>query len=267
MVFLVLRRFLLLLCCCLPLGAGAACPEHPLTDPARVRLKGESVMIVTHASSTYDARYTSKRGVDEAVRFARQQGIPVIYLQDDSPLAFYYMEDCRPDYWVHSGGGEFSFPLPVSHVYLVGGHLELCLSATLNDILLAWSRQAPGTRRITLFMDGIYSNGKSVEPEDPFYGDFQRFMGIVTRGRPQGEHWPKLNLLETMGVIQQEEHELEYLKKVLPRYDTTLPDYRVELQLNDSVLKVLQPADGWKPPTLRFHFLDSAANLDFPAHP
>ena len=83
---------------------------------------------------------------------------------------------------------------------------------------------------------------QSVEPGDPFYDDFQRFMGIVTYGRAAGEHWPKLNLLETMGVIISESHELEYLKKILPPYARSLPDYRVELQLNDSVVKVLQTA-------------------------
>jgi len=216
------------------------------------------VLIVTHASSSYDARFSSKRGVDEAVRFARDRGMPVIFLQDDTPERFYFMEDCAPDYKVYSEGGEFSFPLPVSHVYVVGGHLELCLLATLNDILLAWSRQAPANRTITFFMDGIYSNGHSVEPDDPFYDDFQRFMGVIMYGRPQGEHWPKLNLLETMGVIIKEEGELAYLSKILPRYDRTLSDYRVELQLNDSVVKVLQAAPGWHPPTVRFQFLDSA---------
>jgi hypothetical protein len=114
-------------------------------------------------------------------------------------------------------------------------------------------------------MDAIYSNGKLVEPGAPFYDDFQRFMGVVTYGRPGGEHWPKLNLLETMGVIVREDHEMEFLKQALPRWDTTFPaSYRVELQLNDSVKKVLRPATGWHPPTLLFHFVDSALNFTQP---
>jgi len=41
-----------------------------------------------------------------------------------------------------------------------------------------------------------------------------------------------------------------------------IPDsYRVALQLNDSVKKVLRSAPGWKPPTLLFHFVDSALTL------
>jgi hypothetical protein len=114
-------------------------------------------------------------------------------------------------------------------------------------------------------MDAIYSNGKLIDPADPFYSDFQRFMGIVAYGRPGGEHWPKLNLLESMGVIVREEHQLEYLKQALPRWDTTFPPtYRVELQLNDSVKKVLRPAEGWTPPTVLFRFVDSALNLATP---
>lgn len=241
--------------------AQATCPEHSFTPPEKVRFTADSALIVTHATSQHDARFSTKRGVDEAVRFAREHAIPVVYLQDDSPPQYYFMEDCAPDYWVASEGGEFRFAMTPDKVYVVGGHLELCLSFTLGDILDSWARQAKRNRQIVFLMDGVYSNGKSVEPGDPFYDDFQRFMGIVTYGRAAGEHWPKLNLLETMGVIISESHELEYLKKILPPYARSLPDYRVELQLNDSVVKVLQAAPGWNPPTLRFRFVDSAIGL------
>jgi len=142
------------------------------------------------------------------------------------------------------------FDIRASHLYFVGGHLELCLAQVLEDVLLGWSKQPRRNLTMTFFMDAIYSNGKSVEESDVFYGDFQKFMGVVSYGRPGGEHWPKLSLLEIMGIIVKEEHELEYLKKILPHYAKTLPrNYRVELQLNDSVVKVLQAAPGWKPPT------------------
>lgn len=255
--------FLLLLSVAMP-AAWAACPPHELTPGNAVRLTGDAVMIVTHPSSTYDARYSAKRGIDEAIRFARNRHIPVIYLQDDSPERFYYMEDCTPDYWVASQGGEIDFAVSPSHLYIVGGHLELCLSATLHDVIYQWAtKYPPRDLTITYFMDAIYSNGKLIDQDDPFYEDFRRFMSVVTYGRPGGEHWPKLNLLETLGVIRREEHEMEYLKQVLPRWDTTFPaSWRIELQLNDSVRKVLRSAPGWHPPTLRFHFLDSALSLE-----
>lgn len=263
------RLLLVFLFALLAPAARAACPPHAFADAAQVRLKGDAVMIVTHATSTHDARYSAKRGVDEAVRYAREQRIPVIYLQDDTPLQFYYLDDCAPDYWVSSQGGEIGFEVPPSKLYIAGGHLELCLSATLHDVLLQWAKKYPPRNlTVTYFMDAIYSNGKLVEPSAPFYEDFQRFMGIVTYGRPGGEHWPKLNLLETMGVIIREEHELEYLKQALPRWDRTFPaGWRVELQLNDSVKKVLRAAPGWNPPTLLFRFVDSALSFTQPPPP
>lgn len=243
-------------------SAWAACRSHEITPPSQVKIPGDEVMIVVHQSSTYDARLATKRGVDEAVRFAKDRKIPVIYLQDDTPEEFYFMEDCKPDYWVFSAGGEIRFDVTANHVYIVGGHLELCMSAALHDIIYQWAKRPARNHQITYLMDAIYSNGKLIDPSAPFYQDFDRFMGIVTHGRPGGEHWPKLSLLETMGIIRDEEHELNYLKQVLPRWDTTFPDtYRVDLQMNRSVKKVLRPAAGWHPPTLSFTFVDSAQLL------
>lgn len=243
----------------------AVCAPHRFTEPARIKLDGDSVMIVVHATSTHDARFATKRGLDEAVRYAKDKHIPVIYLLDDSPEQFYFMEDCNPDHWVRSEGGEIAFEVPQTQLYIVGGHLEMCLSTTLHDILYQWAKLPPRNRTVTYFMDAIYSNGKAVEPSDPFYGDFVKFMDVVSYGRPGGEHWPKLSLLETMGVIVSEDHELMYLKKILPRWDKTFAEnYRVEMQLNDSVRKVLRPAAGWHPPTVFFNFIDSAINLSSP---
>ena len=240
--------------------AHAACGPHELTPPAQVNIAGRELMIVTHPSSTYDARLVTKRGIDEAVRLAKRMKIPVAYLQDDSPAEYYFPDDCRPDYWVSSQDGEVPFDVP-EHVYVIGGHLEQCLSRTLHDVLLSWKRNPKQNLTITYLMDGIYSNGKSFDETDRYYPDFQRFMGVVTHGRPAGEHWPKLSLLEIMGIILTEPHEIDFLTKTLPHYERTLPQgYQVELKLNEA-LKVLRKAPGWRPPTLRFEFLDSALEL------
>lgn len=243
----------------------AVCPARTLTDPSRVKIDNDRVLLVVHASASYDSRYVTKRGVDEAVRFAKHERIPVIYLQDDSGDQYYFMDDCQPTYWVQSAGGEFSFDLSrVRQVYVVGGHLELCLYETLGELVYQWGRAKPADHRITYFMDGIYSNGKFVDPADPFYRDFDRFMGIVSYGRPSGEYWPKLSLLETMGVIVRPENEYEYAKQVLPRWDRSLPpSYRVELRVNQAATRVLRPAQGRTSPSMQFHFVDSAlaANL------
>ena len=242
--------------------ALASCPTPEFTDPAQVRLNGNAVMLVTHASSTYDARASTKRGVDEAVRFAKQKRIPVVYLQDDSPGEFYLMDDCLPDYRVLSRDGEIGFDIQSSHVYVAGGHLELCLSHTLHDVLGAWARQSKRNLTVTYLMDAIYSNGKSIEESDRYYKDFLDFMSVVTYGRPGGEHWPKLTLLETMGIISREEPGYEYLKRILPHFGRTLPpDYQVEMQVNNSATWVLKRAKERNAPTLRFQFVDSALRL------
>lgn len=243
----------------------ASCRQHEITKPSQVKIESNSVMIVVHQSSTYDARFSTKRGIDEAVRFAKSKKIPVIYLQDDTPDEYYFMEDCYPDFWVLSQGGEINFEVFPSHLYIVGGHLELCMSTALHDIIYQWAKRPPRNYTVTYLMDAIYSNGRMIEPSDPFYDDFLRFLGVVTYGRPGGEHWPKLSLLETMGIIAREEHELEYIKKILPRWDRTFPEnYRIEVQLNDSVKEVLRSAPGWRPPSILFHFVNSALSISTP---
>ncbi|MCX8017986.1 MAG: hypothetical protein N2690_08840, partial [Rhodocyclaceae bacterium] len=91
-------RLLLWLLLVFAASAWADCRDHRLTPPEHVRLSGAAVMIVVHQSATYDARYSTKRGIDLAVRFAKQRGIPVIYLQDDTPEEYYFMADCQPDH-------------------------------------------------------------------------------------------------------------------------------------------------------------------------
>lgn len=266
----IIRRILLLLgMLVLPLSAIAKCPEHKSTPPAQVNIAGDKLMIVVHGSSTYDARFSTKRGLDEAVRWAKSKKIPVIYLHDDTPDEFYFMDDCKPDHWVLSQGGELSFEVTTSQLYIVGGHLESCLSVTLHDVIYQWSKRPARNRTVTYLMDAIYSNGKEISEADPYWKDYVRFMDIVTYGRAGGEHWGKLTLLETMGIIIKENLEVEYLKHILPRWDRTFPkNYQVEIQLNESPKRVLRSARELFPPTalfppiVLFHFVDSAINLN-----
>lgn len=238
--------------------AASACQNHAYANASAIQIDSKALMIVTHASSTHDARFASKRGTDEAIQFARDHRIPRVYLGDDTPERYYYMDDCDPDYWFRSQGGELDFEVRPAQVYLIGGHLELCLNTTMNAVLYSWSRQPPRNRTMTLFMDAVYSNGRSITPEMPYYPAMQKAMSVIMYGRPMGEHWGKVSLLTTMGILRREHWRTEYLKSVLPRYDTTLPDYRVELQINDDRPLQLQAGRDWQAPTLRFHFVDSS---------
>jgi hypothetical protein len=115
------------------------------------------------------------------------------------------------------------FDIPATHVIVAGGHLELCLATTMNDVLDRWSRQPPARRTMTFVMDAIYSNGRLVDEGDPYFADLQRFMNVVTYGRPGGETWPKLTLLETMGVIGRLNREREYVRRILPHWERAMP--------------------------------------------
>jgi len=255
-------RALLVLALCFAAHAKAGCPEPTFTAPQDLKLTGEKVMIVTHASSVFDSRYSTKHGVDAAVKWAKEKKIPIVYLADESPMSSYFMEDCSPSYWVRSVDGDVVFEVKAKDIFLVGGHAELCLSRSVHDILFQASKRQQQALTLTYFMDGIYSNGKTVNESDPFYKDFMQFMGVATFGRPGGERWPKLNLLEATGIIKNIENDYHYLQELIPRWDRTFPkDYRVELQLDDFAVRVLQPGRGFSAPRLKFHFIDSAESL------
>jgi hypothetical protein len=257
-----MKLFFILLGCLWASVVAAKCPDHAYTEQDHVRLDNRPVLIATHASSSFDSDFSAKRGVDEAVRFARDRNLQVVYLQDDRMDPNYYFEDCKPDYWVESESGELSFRIPTDHVYLVGGHLELCLANTLSDILDLWAKEPIRDRTIELLMDGVYSNGKSVDEGTPYFDDMQRYRQVRSYGRPAGEYWGKISLLETMGVIYREERQYQYLEALLPQWRRSLPEgYRVELRMNDSVPVVLREGKGFLPPVLTFLFVDSAVTL------
>ncbi|MFZ9677818.1 MAG: hypothetical protein ACO3BH_05640 [Quisquiliibacterium sp.] len=242
--------------------AHAACDPRSVSPADQIRTGNGTVLLVTHASSAFDPRMSTKTGLDAAIRLARQHAIPTIYLKDDAPGLRYFMDDCAPDHWAESEDGEIRFSLQAQHVLLAGGHLELCLSRTMHDILEQWAKQTPRNLRITLLMDAIYSNGKAIDPQDDYYDKLERFLGVVTHGRPGGEAWPKLTLLETMGVIARHRQQRDYLRRVLPHYARTMPSgYRVEMRVNDEESHTLVRGAGSGAPTLSFHFIDSALQM------
>lgn len=243
----------------------ASCPEPSLRSPQQAAAIASSaqaqslpVVLITHPSKSFDPRLSSKRGTDELMRVAKAKGWPSFYLKDDDKIGQYFVDDCDPSAWVFSQDGELSFALTAREVYVAGGHLELCQSRSLHDLILQWSKSPPQNRRITFVMDAIYSNGKYFQEGAAGYDDLQRFFAVTNYRRPGGEAWPKLNLLESMGVIKSPADQLEYLKTVLPRWDRTFDDrWRVELIDDDDVVTTLQKGEGFSPPLMQFRFVDS----------
>lgn len=243
----------------LPGMAFGACGPHERSNSSRIRIDSESVLLVTHASSRFDARMTTKRGVDAAVRFAKTRGIPVIYLEDSNPPEYYLPDDCNPTHWVYSESGELPVNLSASHVYVVGGHLEVCLSNTLLDVLLQWSKQPKRDLTVTYFMDAIYSNGKEVADTDPWHQDFAGFMSVVTYGQTGNGDAYKISLLESIGIIVREDRQFAYLQRLIPHFPRMFnTDYRVEL-LHNGKSRIIQRGRSVNGPVLRFQFIGSAA--------
>lgn len=243
-------------------AALAACHDPQYTDPSKVILNSDAVLIVTHASATYDTRLSSKRGVDEAVSFARKKGIPVIYLQDKTPEDKYFTADCSPEYRVFSQRGELPFEVKASNVYVVGGHLEQCLNQTIEGVISSWARQRVRNLTLTFLMDGIYSTGELVEESDPYYKDFNQLKRTIAYRRTDADPMPKFTLLETLGVIDQEDNEIDFLTRALPNNGEVLTSaYQVELSLNNSLVKQIQSDQGKPTARIRFNFVDSAARL------
>lgn len=243
--------------------ALATCHKPEFVDPSQVTPNSDAILIVTHASSSYDTRLASKRGIDTAVSFAKSQGIPVIYLQDKTPEENYFLADCFPDYRVFSQDGELPFEVKASHVYVVGGHLEQCLFRTIEGVINSWARQQIRDLTLTFLMDGIYSTGEMVEESDPYYMDFDRFTRFIAHRRTHLDPAPKFTLLETLGVIGQQEKELEFLTRALPNYGEVLSSvYEVELSLNNALTQKIQSDPEETLARIRFDFVDSAARLD-----
>lgn len=244
-------------------AALAVCEKPPFTPPSKVVLNSDEVLIVTHASATYDARMSSKLGIDRAVSFAKRRGIPVVYLEDGTPEAQYFTADCSPSYRVFSRDGELPFEVKASRVYVVGGHLEQCLSRTVDGVIASWARQRVRDRTLTFLMDGIYSTGELIEESDPFYNDFKQFKRAIAHRRTDADPMPKLTLLETLGLIDQEETEIEFVRRALPNSGEVLTSaYEVELSLNNTLSRMVPSEVGVTPGRIRFKFVDSAAKAD-----
>lgn len=243
-------------------GSFAACHEPRLTPPEAVRIDSSSVLIVTHASALYDSRYAIKHGLDQAVMWAKERRIPVVYLVDESPIRYYEMEDCSPDYWVRSIDGEVPFDVNARTVYFAGGHLEHCLNRTANEVLFRQMAQRPSRTQYVFLMDAIYSNGKSVEESDPYYKDFSIFAGVISYGRPGGEAAPRVSLLEIAGAIKSIRHQVDYFRKILPRWDRSTPaDYEINLTIKDLQSEILRKGKSFGGPKLEFIFVESADSL------
>lgn len=242
--------------------AHAYCPPRALASADDIQLEHDAVLIVTHANAKYDARLATKFGGDQATGFARARGIPMVYLLDDAVEANYFTGECTPEYRLYSASGELGFEVHSPHVYVAGGHLEQCLLNTVNEVIYSWAIQEERDPSLTFLMDAIYSSGEQIKADDEYFADYNTFMRILGHGRSEEGFWPKITLLETAGLIRQQKRVVDYLKRTLPNFENALlPDYRIELYLNDVEVAVLQDTLTWDSPVLQIRFVYSASGI------
>lgn len=256
------RPLILMLLLFVSTAAAAICPPRPFSYPSDLRVDDEAALVVTHASTRFDPRYATKPGVDAATVLATRRAMPVIYLEEAETPEQYFADDCEPDYRVYSEEGELPVDIRTNDVYLAGGHLELCLKRTVQDILASWARHPARQLQLTFLMDAIYSDGSALRKSDPYHEIAQRFMSAVGYGRSGPASWTKLTLLETLGLIGNDEQRYDYLQRILPAFEYALPTaYRVEMQLNDGPARLLRRGAAGSGMLLRFRFVDSAVQL------
>lgn len=242
----------------LPSLARAECAAPGMTDPAQVRAGGRELLIVTHASDAYDSRLASKRGLDALLASARRRRTQTVFLAGDEPARTHFAGDREAGPWVFSEGGELRFDVDATRVLLAGGHLEICLRKTMHDVIARWAQRPARDRTLVLVADAIYANGRDIDHESPQGQAVARFLDIVAHGRPGGEYWRKLTLLELMALVRPREARLQMLIDALPHWQRTMPaDWRVEMRVDDERL-VLRHPRGRAAATLCFEFMESA---------
>ncbi|MCB9091552.1 MAG: hypothetical protein H6621_09045 [Halobacteriovoraceae bacterium] len=241
--------------------AYAPCPQVSFTEPQDVKYSSDKLLIVTHPSTLWDGRYSSKMGMDEAVKFAKSNQMTVIYLQGQDERDTYFFSDCNPDFWVSSGGGEFSFDITANHVYAVGGHWELCERNTQEDVMKSWSERGEKVNlTYTHILDGLYAYGGMTKYADPYREDLEDFLNIVSYRNPR-DRWfiEKLSMLELMGIIKDKDLQIEHLKRNLPPYQSFgfFQDYKVVMVYNNEELEVLQQGASETSPVLTLEYVNT----------
>ena len=227
----------------------------------------ETVVIVTHAATLWDAKITERTGITTAIELGHTHHFPVLHLyRPDEPHSgdIYPFMDCKRDHCIKSNNGEFSGKIKSSHVIAVGGHWGQCLDQTLDSLMTIWSQKQGENLTLTLFEDGIYVWDIFFRTTDPYYTDIKHQINEQVINTPHGSDsftYSKLSLAEVLGIIKKYEkpfsYELraEFLKRKLPRYYRLNRSYHVVLRINHEYEEVIQTGNGENAPTLFIDYM------------
>lgn len=242
-------------------------------DPAKVALQGDTLVLITHATETYDARRTTEPGLSELLSAANGASAPVISLQDsrEDQSNYFLPASAKLAAVLASGGGEFdmvNLKIPMSHVISAGGYFERCEFHSMLYLLTAWASEWARTGlvrnlKITHYADASYT-----------YGDYVNRGGIPpsTNPRPRldkiiARNGTTRSLREALAEARSAKNEDLYYQYVVSEWVEVMekqqsaplsgfiPNYNVQLERDGKVLKTLSRAKVQPAPTLTFQLI------------
>jgi hypothetical protein len=222
---------------------AATCPDAEYANEWEMRLPQDRLLIVTHVSRYWDEHESSKKGANAAVRLAKGEGVPVVYLQGPRSRAGYFYDDCDPTYTVGSMAGEISFEFDAREVLSVGGHFEECEQQTVQDVIKVLTRKHPREAvKVTELAEGIYTHGAYNQESDPYIHALRVFKAITG--------YVRYTLGTIMDNVDDDSFRAEYLARQVSALELP-PSHTAQVAVNGKVLRVVSDR-GAGAPTLTF---------------
>lgn len=205
------------------------------TADEKVILNQKKLLIVTHATSEFDEKNRAKRKTNETIQRFLNQNYNVVYLQGDAYPEKYYYQNCRPDYYVLSYGGEFFFDFSASEVTSIGGHWQACQLITTRKIISNMQEMPQKKFILTQVMEAIYTYGKiSVYREDPYY---QKVMNKISSLETN-----KLTLQDIINEISNLDLKLDFLERMVDHFEIP-SNFHVEINYKNNKKIIYQAPD------------------------
>jgi hypothetical protein len=222
--------------------------KKEFTEPAKLEVNGDKVLIVTHVCSVWDEKCTTKGANDSVIKFAKDNKIPIIYLQHEFDDKAYFCDDKKPNFFAYSSGGEFSFSVKPKSVISTGGYSSYCHRNTMRDLLAQWAkRQESGD--VCQVTPAIYESIRS----DLLPQAIQDKARLTVYKKYDSATVP---LSELLDLFENDEARLEYLKgRVLDYVAKNVDiDFKIAIKYRGKDL-VVQEGKGSPPFKLTYRFV------------
>jgi hypothetical protein len=206
------------------------------TEDAKIDIKENELLIVTHASTEYDFLSHGKKGINQTIKKFTDNKKPVIYLQGENPPKSYYYKNCHPTFYVLSYGGEFFFNFKSARVTTIGGHWQACQLITTRKIFKTWSdNNINQDLFLTQITDAIYTIGEiNLRRDDPYYSKVHKLI--------QKAGTNKITLEEILEQIESTQLKISFLKRMIDFFEMPT-DRNISIKL-------------YKNPKVNYQFVD-----------